>query len=154
MSFWSAANGGLEPLRKYNFEVSIGKDFKILAKSVNKPTLETDVNEYKLLNQIIKFPSVPKWNDITVKYVDIGKGLTESLKLMMGVDMSHGGVEALKKGSIPLTITGYDTNGEQNSQWTFTNAFIKSIDYGDYDYSSDDLVEVTVVFAYDWAKLT
>lgn len=151
MSFWST---GLEPLRKYNFEVSIGKNFKILAKSVNKPTLETDVNEYKLLNQIIKFPSVPKWNDITVKYVDTGKGLTENLKLMMGVDRPHGKVEALKKGSIPLTITGYDTNGKQNSQWTFTNAFIKSIDYGDYDYSSDEFVEVTVVFAYDWARLT
>ena len=71
MAFWS--DNSITPLRKRSFTVSIPAEaggFEFLVKSANKPTVETDVNEYRLINQIVKFPTVPKWNDITIKYVD------------------------------------------------------------------------------------
>ncbi len=84
MAFWSSYN--MEPLRKRSFTVQIdGTDgFSFLAKSVNKPTLETDVNEYRLINQVVKFPTVPKWNEITIKYVETAdQGISKKLLKMM-----------------------------------------------------------------------
>ena len=69
MTFWTEPD--FQPFRKHTFEVTIDGRFNFMAKTVNKPTLETDVNEYRLINQIVKFPTIPKWNDITIKYVDV-----------------------------------------------------------------------------------
>jgi len=153
MPFWSS---DINPLQKYRFEVTIDGAFSFLAKSVNKPTLETDVNEYRLINQIIKFPTIPKWNDITIKYVDVqGSNLTKALVDKMKMSgQKHESVEALEKGDVNLVITQYKTDGKPHSTWTFTNSFIKSINFGDNEYSSDDLVEIDVIIAYDWAELT
>jgi hypothetical protein len=35
--------------------------------------------------------------------------------------------------------------------WTLVNSFIKSVNYGDLDYSSDDLVSIEITVAYDYA---
>lgn len=163
MAFWS--DNSVEPLRKRSFKVIIGEDdsFSFLAKSVNKPTLETDVNEYRLINQIVKFPTVPRWNDITIKFVETKDSqLSDVLnnKFFDGFtsDMweeNIGCPSAIKKGnsSATLTIEQYDADGEITSSWRLVGPFIKSINFGDNDYSSDDFVEVEVVIAYDYAVL-
>ncbi len=155
MAFWSDS---LEPLRKYAFKVTIdGGKFHFLAKTVNKPTLETDVNEYRLINQIVKFPTVPKWNDITIKYVDtkqekISKKL---MKLMMDSNMpaSSWSADAITKKDIKLKIEQLDSKGKVVGTWDFKNPFIRSINFGDFDYTADDIVEVEVIVSYDWAYL-
>ena len=153
MPFWS---DDITPVRKYAFEVTLNGAFSFLAKSVNKPTLETDVNEYKLINQVKKFPTVPKWNDITIKYVDVqGSNLTKTLIKNMNVSsMKDGSVQAIEKGDVNLVITQYKADGSVHSTWEFTNSFIKSINFGDNDYSNDDFVEIDVIIAYDWATLS
>ena len=95
MTFWNEPT--IEPLRKRSFKISIGDDsFSFLAKTANKPTLETDVNEYRLINQIEKFPSVPRWNDITITFVDTKeKKISKTLiKLMMPKQSLGSGWEA------------------------------------------------------------
>jgi hypothetical protein len=156
----------MEPLRKRSFEVSIDgtTGFNFLAKSVNKPTLETDVNEYRLINQVVKFPTVPKWNEITIKYVDTkSQNVSKKLLKMMTPKQTIGSswtADAIekhpkgKKGTIDgMTITQYDSEKAKISTWKFKNPFIRSINFGDHDYSSDDFVEVEVVVVYDWAYL-
>ena len=164
MSFWS--DNSVEPLRKRSFKVTIlGDDtFTFLAKSVNKPTLETDVNEYRLINQIVKFPTVPRWNDITIKFIDTE---TEGISMFLenaffannsvpnGWQEKIGCPTALEKNPelSSLTIDQYNAAGENTSSWRLVGPFIKSINFGDNDYSSDDFVEVEVVIAYDYAVL-
>ncbi len=156
MTFWS--NSSLQPIRKRNFIVSLSdEDFSFLAKEVNKPTLETEVNEYRLGNQIVKFPSVPRWNDITIKYVDTTENLIykKLLKLMMSDDQpkTEWEANAIENNDLSLTIDQYDSNKKVVSTWRFKNAFIKSINFGDNNYSDDSLSEIEVVIAYDWAYL-
>jgi hypothetical protein len=163
MAFWS--DNSVEPLRKRSFKVIIGEDesFSFLAKSVNKPTVETDVNEYRLINQIVKFPTVPRWNDITIKYIDtetenVSGRLEEGFysgEFPNSWQENIGCPSAIEKGndSASLTIDQYNANGEITSSWRLVGPFVKSINFGDNDYSSDDFVEVEVVIAYDYAVL-
>jgi hypothetical protein len=37
--------------------------------------------------------------------------------------------------------------------WVLNNAWIKSVNFGNLDYSSDDINEITFTFRYDWADL-
>lgn len=156
MAFWSSNK--IEPLRKRSFKVSLGGDEKLsfLAKTVNKPTLETDVNEYKLINQIKKFPSIAKWNDITIKYVDTKE--QKITKKLIGLMMTSANVpstgwtaDAIVKGDVKLIIEQLDASGAASSTWSFKNPFIRSINFGDLDYTSDEFVEVDVIVSYDWA---
>ena len=168
MAFWS--DNSIEPLRKRSFLITIENDvanivndFSFLAKSTDKPTLETDVNEYRLINQIKKFPSIPRWNDITVKFIDT-KDMSVSrtfYELFFPTDkfpdewgQKAGCPSAISKRSSRVTIIQYDNDGNEKSTWELIGAFVKSINFGDLDYSSDDLSEVEVVFAYDYAKIT
>ena len=43
---------------------------------------------------------------------------------------------------------------EKVEEWELINPFIKAINYGDLDYASDDLLEITLTVAYDSATLT
>ena len=159
MAFWST--NGVEPLRKRSFTVSIpeAEGFEFLVKSANKPTVETDVNEYRLINQIVKFPTVPKWNDITIKYVDTAeKSISNKLYEIFfkdtgpPEDWSGGCPQALSKLDIIVTITQHDAKGNTAKSWDLVGTMIKSINFGDLDYSTDDFVEVEVVIAYDYAQ--
>ncbi len=162
MAFWNSHS--IEPLKKRSFEVSIdGKsDFTFLAKSVDKPSVETDVNEYRNINQIVKFPTVPRWSDITIKYVDTKQNkISEKLLKMFAPKQSinnnwtANAIEKRPKGKASklsaMTIIQYDADASPVTTWKLKNPFIKSINFGDYDYSSDDFVEIEVVVAYDWA---
>ena len=157
MTFW--AINSIQPMKKYTFRVSVGSgdDFSFLAKSVTKPTLETDVNEYRLINQIVKFPTVPKWNDINVKYVDtIENKIYENLLELMIPSQSLSKeyqADAIEKKDVNLVIEQLSADGDLVQVWMFKNAFIKSINFGDNSYSDEDLVEIDVNIAYDYAYL-
>jgi len=166
MAFWST--NGIEPLRKRSFVVDLGVSggFSFIAKSVNKPTVETDVNEYRLINQIYKYPTVPRWNDITIKFVDTKqKMISKKLYSLFFKTVREDPIDWLADGGCPsaidkfssdldaFTIRGLDKDGNTVTNWGFMSPFIKSINFGDYDYSSDDLIEVEVVIAYDYAAI-
>ena len=164
MAFWS--DNSVEPLRKRSFKVTILDDdaLSFVVKSVNKPTVETDVNEYRLINQIVKFPTVPRWNDITIKFID-----TKTGELTTAIESAFYGGKAISSSwnenlgcpsaievnefSPSLTIAQYDADGTEITSWRLVKPFVKSINFGDNDYSSDDFVEVEVVIAYDYAVL-
>jgi hypothetical protein len=51
-----------------------------------------------------------------------------------------------------VTIRQIDSSGNVIDTWTLKNAWIKDINFGEGDYSSDDLVEVQIKLRYDWAE--
>ena len=53
-----------------------------------------------------------------------------------------------------IIITKISASGEELETWKLINPFIKAIKYGDLDYSSDELLEITITVAYDSATLT
>ena len=51
-----------------------------------------------------------------------------------------------------VTFKALDSNGETVEKWVLKNAWIKDVNFGDGDYSSDDVVDITLKLRYDWAE--
>jgi len=163
MTFWTSPE--LEPLRKFRFKVQFGNDVMWWAKSVTQPSPDVSVSEHQLINHKIKYPGIVTWNDIDITFVDTGnegKNLMTDLELY-GYD-TDGSEDGLKKNFpgfrtqpprplFNLLITKINSHGHKLETWTLINPFIKAIKYGDLDYSSDELVEITLTVAYDSATL-
>ena len=49
--------------------------------------------------------------------------------------------------------TGANTQNEIE-KWTLHNPFITNVDFGQLDYSSDELLNITITIRYDWATMT
>ena len=164
-TFWKEST--LSPTRRRNFKVSLTISEKLgdvwfWAKTVSKPSIDVSVGEYQLINHTLKYPGLVTWNDITVTMVDTGSKTKELYELFKlgGYEFPDGDQKGLVKtigglNTHVLTIEQYgDKIDTPIEKWQCANAFIKSANFGELDYSSDDFVEIEVVFSYDWAELT
>ena len=71
MAWWSESS--TEPKRKNRFKVSFGTGGTLFSvSSVSKPTVNIESKEYRLINHFYKYPGIPKWDPITIKFVDPG----------------------------------------------------------------------------------
>jgi hypothetical protein len=52
-----------------------------------------------------------------------------------------------------IKIKQLNSVGDAIEVWTLNNAWIKSVNFGGLDYSSDDINEIQFTFRYDWADL-
>ncbi len=153
---------------------------QFMAKTAKKPSYELGSTEHKVLNHTFKFPSTVTWQDIDVTFIDavepnVGSKFYNSLiaagylppstegNLLTGITKVNsvralgevvikqldGGGVILEPGADPTQAVVESTNILE--EWTLKNAFIKSVDFGDFSYDSEDLVEVSVGITYDWA---
>ena len=166
MAFWTSAES--EPLRKFRFKIQFGEksdDIIWWAKSVTQPSPDISMSEYQIINHKIKYPGIVTWNDIDIVFVDIdskGFALLDILeKYGYGRDGQNDGLmknlppqNKITEPLFNLIIEKIDSKGVVQETWELTNPFIKSIKYGDLDYSSDELLEATLTVAYDSATLT
>lgn len=169
MAFWS--QNTTEPKQKHKFKVEIGltKDGSLFdetvggivwwAKSVNFPTLEYNVNEYQLGNHKFKYPGIATYGDVTLTFVDPEKEISRILTSLSTAGWGTVGSESdfrsfdvgyVKQGSIGyFKIYAIDANGDTKEEWSLVNPFIKSMNFGDLSYDSEDLVEFQMVVASD-----
>ena len=157
MAFWTSPD--LEPLRKFRFKIQMAEDTVMWwAKSVTQPSPDISISEYQLVNHKIKYPGVVTWNDIDITFVDIdtkGKNFFDDL-LLFGYNRSgtKDGIRKNQYAGKTFNIQKIDSSGKTIETWVLVNPQIKAIKYGDLDYSSDELLEVTLTVAYDSATLT
>ena len=163
MAFWTS--GLTEPLRKFRFQIQIGNDSVVYwAKSVTQPSFEISTNEYLLVNHKFKYPGVVTWSDIDIVLVEIQKedGTTIGLNsfndlVASGYYPAEAGVDGIIKEQFtgsPVIITKLKSDGAPVETWTLFGAFVKAVKYGDLDYSSDELLDITISLSYDRAELS
>jgi len=163
MAFWTDPEAN-EPTRQYRFLI-ISEDDEptwYWAKSVTKPSFEVSATEHQLVNHKFKYPGVVMWNDITITIVDTGKktkGLMDKLRASGYVYPDQFESEdGISKGANNyldfLTIYQLNAEGEPIEVWNLKGAFVKSINFGDLDYDSDNLVTIQIGISYDWAEIT
>lgn len=71
MAWWS--HESTEPKRKNRFLVKFGTGgYLYSVSSVSKPTVSIETKEYRLINHFYKYPGIPKWEGISIKFVDAG----------------------------------------------------------------------------------
>tara|TARA_R110000824_G_scaffold45604_1_gene131823 strand:+ start:168 stop:710 length:543 start_codon:yes stop_codon:yes gene_type:complete len=170
-NFW--VNVLNEPKRKNRFSLTLGDLPSWSIKALNKPTFNINVIEHDYLDYKFKFPGRVTWDAITVTVVDPAMADNEnSAKLYQYLSDagwvapdSTAGAESAKMitkaraTKLPgatsqqyAIITQMDADGKNLEAWTLYNAFITKVNFGALEYSSDDLVEVALDLAYDYAK--
>lgn len=177
MTFWTEST--LSPTRQFRFKITNGTGTWWWVSSCSKPSYEISTEEYKLINHKFKYPGVATWNDVNISMVDTelhAKSLYQAL-LFGGYKPTSpsGEVDGLSKrelhnqtkvisgtpsttsstanqGSL-LEINQLNGDGTVVETWTLHGAFIKSTNFGQLDYSSDELVKLELVISYDYATL-
>ena len=171
-AFWT--NGSPpEPKRQFRFRVFFEglkeNDSRLVwyAKSIDKPTMTFKVaneGEANVGSQIPdeKILSVPKMSDITMVLVDPSyPNASEKLLSLVNsagyLDKEAGETnnnlgnfdgDTFRKSIGGVLFEQLDHLGNALEIWELEEAYIKSINFGKLDYSSDDFVEITVVFGY------
>ena len=169
-NFWTAAPTQ-DPKRGFRFRVQItglsGDGFIWYAKKATKPQISFTEASHQYLNHTYYWPARTEWNEVDITFVDpVDPDLAGSMADLLeaagysipagATDPSdfasmskRGSTEALKS----VIIEQVNEEGDALEKWTLNNAWVKEITFGDLDYSSDDLTELTMKLRYDWASL-
>ena len=118
-----------------------------------KPIFSTADFLYKMLGNMGYAP--PTTNEHEIGYggkttiTTPEKASTNDNSLGTGISDSLGE----QKNTGAVNIYQIDSNGKTIELWTLKNPILKSIKWGELDYSSDDFVEYSIEVAYDWAEM-
>jgi hypothetical protein len=91
--------------------------------------------------------------------VKVGKALNGGGGDITADTVKGTGIKSFSKaGAVAVSgnieILQIDDDGNIVEIWALKNAWIKDIQFGSNDYSSDDAQEVTIKFRYDWAEFS
>ena len=177
MPFWSTNFGEdttlKDPKRQFRFYVEFqginspqGGATLWYAKTVAKPSFQIASTEHKYLNHTFKYPGSVTWQDINVTLVDpVNPDMAATLSDILvqsgyspPTDSTTDSMGTISKAKAAgalgtVVITQIDSNGAELEKWTLWNSFITEVKYGDLAYGTDDLTEMSLGIAYDWARI-
>lgn len=167
-NFWTSAN--VDPKRKYRFIVELagvgGIGSVWFAKTVDKPEITIGTGEVDFMQHKFYYPGRVEWNEIGLTLVDpVSPDATEILLDILQDSGYTGPMEAkntlqsISKGAESnalgqVIIKQVSADGEIQEEWVLNSAIITKIGWGDLDYSSEDLSDISISFRYDWATCT
>jgi hypothetical protein len=161
VTFWT--DNTVDPKRNFRFRLSNGSgNHWWWAKTVDRPSFDVSNSEYQLINHKFKYPGIVTWKPISITVVDIGQVITELMLELGTLGYTHPseptqyvGLQKDNLGGIDkMKIEQLKGDGSPAETWTLYGAFITSVSLSKLDYSSDDLSDITIEIAYDYATLT
>ncbi len=176
MAFWNDPKN-LEPTRAYRFLVSIpGGEVNgvktngianFVVKKISKPGYEISESEHKFLNHSFFFPGKITWNEVTLTIVDAlepdGENIMMELLDRSGykVPVPSASINGFETQTISkaksvaalgdVIIRQLDGHGFDVKAWTLHNPWIKSVNFGELDYESEELMNIEITIRYDFA---
>lgn len=167
-SFWTQSPTK-DPKRAFRFKVEFGDSGTLwYAKTAQRPTLSIGETSHNFMNHTYYWPGKADWSEVAISFIDpvdpdLGSNLMEAIAASGYVipkgttnmtSMSKLSVMKSLGGSAENTIRIHmiDEDGKQLETWSLKHAWIKTIDFSDLDYGSDEMSEVTITFRYDWAE--
>lgn len=173
-NFWSDPE--LEPKRKFRWIMGFNGVPHWIMKKASRPKISVTEAEHDFLNYKFYYPGRVNYDELSLTmadpvnpdaartmyallqrsgYVVPNKFSQNNLGLGGGAD---NGIGVITKKAAVTAINGMylmllDAEGAPMEQWDFYNAWIKSVDFDELDYTSDDLLNLTVTIRYDWASI-
>jgi hypothetical protein len=172
MSFWNQAS--IEPKRTFRWLLYIAGMPQFIVKDVKKPSFTVASTPHDFINYKFHYPGRVEWQDIQVTIVDpVQPDSTASLVKILEAagyvlpdeftsqaneprTISKQAFVDAMGGQIQLVQFGANTGAQQQNvleKWTINNPFLTNVDFGSLNYSSDDLVNISMTIKYDWAYL-
>lgn len=161
-TFWSDYRA--EPKRKFNWAMYIGGIPQWIVKATSKPSYEISETAHRYLNHTFKFPGGVTWNDIEIKLVDpINPDASKTIENIIksagyNFPTNPNDVTTISKyravaslGNVRLEQ--FDSDGNITEAWVLVNPWIKSVNNGELDYEGEELTELSLTIAYDYAYI-
>lgn len=157
----------LMPKLQYRFRVTFqgptgGSVVSRNVVSVTRPALDHDDVTIDTYNSKIRLAGKHMWQDITlVLRDDVASEVIKFMNDQMEKQLDHDtqsqtnpSASAYKFGMKIETLNGDHDEGASAvlDTWTMAGCFIPSIQYGDLNYATSDVVQVTATIRYDNAK--
>ena len=170
--FWNQAS--IEPKRQFRWLLYIAGMPQFIVKNVKKPSFSVSETGHDFLNYKFYYPGRVEWATVDVTIVDpVQPDSTASLVKILEAagyvlpdkftSQANEPRTISKKafvdglgGQIQLVQFGANTGAQQENvleKWTLNNPFLTNVDFGNLDYSSDELVDISMTIRYDWAAL-
>jgi hypothetical protein len=156
LSFDKIFYTNFEPKLQNRFIMEIDGIPSFMVKSANRPKIESEVVELDHINLKRKIKGKSNWTDITITMYDpiVPSG---AQSVMEWVRTSHesitgrDGYADFYKKNIDFYALG--PVGDKVEQWKLVGAFISNAEFGDFNWSTSDPVEITLTITYDYAIL-
>lgn len=171
MAFWS--NATVEPKRAFRFFFTLAGNGDVnnkietyAIKSVKKPSFTVSEVPHQYVAHTFYYPGRITWNPVDVTFVDpvLPDQSSVITNMMIGGGYTVPKQETNSRNSFSKgkyvnsvgtpKITQIDAEGREIESWTLNNAFITSIDYGQLDYGTEDLVVLSISLRYDFATFS
>ena len=161
--FWSDRDA--EPKRNNRWIMMIGDLPPFVVAKTGKPHVQISNTEIRYVNHKFNYPNRAEWQPITVtlrdpSHPDISASLFEILRASgYRYPFNKDEVQTISRAKA-ITALGYpkiqqlDADGNPIEEWTFKNAWISSVNWGELDYDSDDATTIEIELTYDYAEIT
>lgn len=167
--FWATEKA--EAKRKFRFLMTLSKDAaggtieqktveKWLVQKVTRPSFQISEATHSYLNHTFYYPGRLTWQDVSFTIVDAlypdTSGILMGMLEQSGYRLPRAGdanAQTMSKANsiINLDIEAIDADGKPVDKWTLHNPWISQSNFGDFDYTADDLMSIDVTVKYDFA---
>lgn len=173
MAFWSDPTAA-DPKRQYRWTITFGANTSGIGsmtyalKKVDKPKAKIGSVQHKYLNHFFNYPGRLEWEDINMTFASItapdatnliNNVLTKAGYFLPQNNVAPAGLATISKRKFnsalgtSFYISQLDANGNEIEQWEIGNPFFTSVQFGALDYANEEIVEITTIVKYDYAKL-
>jgi hypothetical protein len=145
-----------EPKMKNRYVMEIDTIPSYLVKAANRPTIQFETIALDHINVKRKLQGKGDWQDITITLYDpIVPSAAQ--KVMDWIRLGHESITGRRgyadfyKKDITFYLLG--PVGDKIEQWTLKGAFIQQANFGELDFSSNEVATIELTLAYDYAIL-
>jgi hypothetical protein len=145
-----------EPKMKNRYVMEIDTIPSYLVKAMNRPTIQFETIALDHINVKRKLQGRGDWQDITITLYDpIVPSAAQ--KVMDWIRLGHESITGRRgyadfyKKDITFYLLG--PVGDKIEQWTLKGAFIQQANFGELDFSSNEVATIELTLSYDYAIL-
>ena len=145
-----------EPKRQNQFIMELNGIPSYLIKTSDKPSMTNNEVELDHINIKRYLKGKSEWNDISITLYDPivpsgAQAAMEWIRLHHESATGRDGYSSFYKKEVRLHQLS--PLGEVVEEWILKGAFITEAEFGEYDWSSEDVQEISLTLRYDWAFL-
>lgn len=128
-----------------------------IVRTASRPSVTFNPVVVDYMNIQRKFAGKPEWQDISITLTDpIGpEGSAQVHEWLLEHHQAATGTSGYAyqyKKRLQFDSVGPD--GQILETWVLEGAFINSVNWGNFDYTTSDLVDIEITLSYDYAELT
>lgn len=156
----ASVSGTVETRRKYRWVLRVNSMTDrawVYLKSANRPKLTLGTIEQHHNQEKIWHEGKTTWNDLTCSFYDVEQpDVSASIYSWLATttyDITNANARNPSLYKKDVNVEMYAAGGEGPTEnWKYCNAWPFDVDWGNLDYTAEELCEIAVVFKYDRAQ--